>query len=105
MNDSMQRYPHPRPEGGTRLTDIFVKRPVLSIVVILLILLIGARAMFSLPIYQYPKLYNTVITLNTVCPADSAKLMHEFKTNHIEQTTARTECTEHRSARSSARHL
>ncbi len=41
-------------------TDIFIKRPVLSVVVSLLILLIGFRAATSLPIRQYPKLSNTV---------------------------------------------
>ena len=35
-------------------TDIFIKRPVLSVVVSLLILLIGFRAAISLPIRQYP---------------------------------------------------
>ena len=41
-------------------TDIFIKRPVLSLVVSLLILLIGFKAATSLPIRQYPKLSNTV---------------------------------------------
>ena len=50
------------------LTDIFIKRPVLSIVVSLLILLIGFRAATSLPIRQYPKLSNTVVNVTTVYP-------------------------------------
>jgi multidrug efflux pump len=41
-------------------TDLFIKRPVLSVVVSLLILLIGLRAAMVLPIRQYPKLSNTV---------------------------------------------
>jgi len=43
-------------------TDIFIKRPVLSVVVSLLILLIGLRAATVMPIRQYPKLSNTVVT-------------------------------------------
>src|SRR6266481_4666715 len=43
------------------MTDIFIKRPVLSLVVSLLILLIGLRAATVLPIRQYPKLSNTVV--------------------------------------------
>ena len=35
-------------------TDIFIKRPVLALVVSLLILLIGFKAATSLPIRQYP---------------------------------------------------
>ena len=35
-----------------RFTDIFIRRPVLAVVVSLLILLIGARSLYSLPIRQ-----------------------------------------------------
>ena len=37
-------------------TDLFIRRPVLSIVVSLLILLVGAQAGFNLQIRQYPAL-------------------------------------------------
>ena len=37
-----------------RFTDLFVRRPVLATVVSLLILLIGLRSFFALPIRQYP---------------------------------------------------
>ena len=47
-------------------TDIFIKRPVLSVVVSLLILLIGLRAAMVLPIRQYPNLSNTVVNVTTV---------------------------------------
>ena len=56
------------------LTDIFIKRPVLSVVVSLLILLIGLRAASVLPIRQYPKLSNTVVNVTTVYPGASANL-------------------------------
>jgi multidrug efflux pump len=56
-------------------TDIFIKRPVLALVVSLLILLIGFKAATSLPIRQYPKLSNTVITITTVYPGASPDLM------------------------------
>ena len=49
-------------------TDIFIKRPVLSVVVSLLILLIGLRAATTLPIRQYPKLSNTVVNITTSYP-------------------------------------
>ena len=55
------------------LTDIFIKRPVLSVVVSLLILLIGLRAATVLPIRQYPKLSNTVVNVTTVYPGASAR--------------------------------
>lgn len=48
--------------------DLFLKRPVLSVVISLLILLIGLRAAAVLPIRQYPKLSNTVVNITTSYP-------------------------------------
>ena len=72
-------------------TDIFIKRPVLSLVVSLLILLIGFKAATSLPIRQYPKLSNTVITVTTVYPGASPQLMQGFITTPIEQAVSAAE--------------
>jgi multidrug efflux pump len=72
-------------------TDIFIKRPILSVVVSLLILLIGAAAAFKLPIRQYPKLSNTVITVTTAYPGASPELMQGFITTPIEQAVASAE--------------
>src|SRR6476660_8399570 len=72
-------------------TDIFIKRPVLSVVVSLLILLIGFRAATSLPIRQYPKLSNTVVNITTVYPGASADLIQGFITTPIEQAVASAE--------------
>ena len=72
-------------------TDIFIKRPVLALVVSLLILLIGFKAATSLPIRQYPKLSNTVITVTTVYPGASPDLMQGFITTPIEQAVAAAE--------------
>jgi multidrug efflux pump len=69
-------------------TDIFVRRPVLALVVSLLILLIGLRAMLSLPIRQYPKLSNTTITVTTTYPGAPPELMQGFITTPIEQAVA-----------------
>ncbi len=72
-------------------TDIFIKRPVLSLVVSLLILLIGLKCGTSLPIRQYPKLSNTVITVTTSYPGASPELMQGFITTPIEQAVASAE--------------
>ena len=72
-------------------TDLFIRRPVLSAVVSLLILLIGAVAGFSLPIRQYPKLENTVITITTLYPGATPELMQGFITTPIEQAVATAE--------------
>src|ERR1700760_2473436 len=72
-------------------TDIFIKRPVLSVVVSLLILLIGFKAATSLPIRQYPKLSNTVVNITTVYPGAAASLIQGFITTPIEQAVASAE--------------
>src|SRR6204780_1125619 len=72
-------------------TDIFIKRPVLAVVVSLLILLIGFRAATSLPIRQYPKLSNTVVNVTTIYPGASADLIQGFITTPIEQAVASAE--------------
>ncbi|CAO3362443.1 multidrug efflux RND transporter permease subunit [Azospirillum sp. A26] len=72
-------------------TDIFIRRPVLSLVVSLLILLIGARALLELPIRQYPQLQNTVITVTTSYPGASPELMQGFIATPIEQAVSSAE--------------
>src|SRR5260370_29060784 len=72
-------------------TDIFIKRPVLSVVVSLLILVMGLGAAPSLPIRQYPKLSNTVVTVTTAYPGASADLIQGFITTPIEQAVASAE--------------
>ena len=72
-------------------TDIFIKRPILSLVVSLLILLIGLNAALHLPVRQYPKLSNTVITVTTTYPGASPELMQGIITTPIEQAVASAE--------------
>lgn len=74
-----------------RFTDIFIRRRVLSLVVSLLILLVGLRSLFDLPIRQYPRLENTVITVTTAYPGASPELMQGFITTPIEQAVATAE--------------
>src|SRR6266576_3780168 len=74
-----------------RFTDIFIRRPVLALVVSLLILLIGLKAMLGLQIRQYPRLYNTTITVTTTYPGASPDLIQGFITTPIEQAVATAE--------------
>lgn len=66
------------------MTDLFIKRPVLSIVVSLLIFLLGLKSISSLDLRQYPKVENTVITITTIYPGASAQLMQGFITQPIQ---------------------
>src|SRR6202051_4123832 len=74
-----------------KFTDIFIRRPVLALVVSLLILLIGLKAMLRLPIRQFPRLYNTTITVTTIYPGASPDLIQGFITTTIEQAVATAE--------------
>jgi multidrug efflux pump len=74
-----------------KFTDIFIRRPVLALVVSLLILLIGLKCMLSLQIRQYPKLSNTTITVTTTYPGASPDLIQGFITTPIEQAVATAE--------------
>ncbi|WP_407169076.1 multidrug efflux RND transporter permease subunit [Bradyrhizobium sp. ORS 111] len=72
-------------------TELFIKRPVLSIVVSLLILLTGFRAATVLPIRQYPKLSNTVVNITTSYPGAAADMIQGFITTPLEQAVASAE--------------
>jgi len=72
-------------------SDIFIKRPVLSTVLGLLILLLGLQGFFSLQIREYPKVDETVITITTVYPGASADLIQGFITSPIAAAVATTE--------------
>ena len=46
-------------------TDVFIRRPVLASVISLLILVLGVRAYYALPVLQYPRTENAVVTVTT----------------------------------------
>jgi multidrug efflux pump len=69
-------------------TDIFIRRPILSVVVSLLILLVGLAALFSLPIRQYPRMESATITIDTALPGATQDVMQGFVTTPIAQAIA-----------------
>lgn len=71
-----------------RFTDVFIKRPTLSIVVSLLILLIGISAAYNLQIRQYPKMESATITIDTALPGATQEMMQGFVTTPIAQSIA-----------------
>ncbi|MBA2657932.1 MAG: efflux RND transporter permease subunit [Tatlockia sp.] len=74
-----------------KFTDLFIKRPVLAMVVSLLILLFGLNSISTLQIRQYPKMDNTVITVVTSYPGADAKLIAGFITTPLETAVASAE--------------
>ncbi len=71
-----------------KFTDIFIQRPVVSIVVSLLILLAGFQAATNLTVRQYPRSDVAVITINTVYIGANAELVRGFITAPIERAIA-----------------
>ncbi len=72
-------------------SEIFIRRPVLSIVVSLLILLLGYQGMQSMQIRQYPEVEETVITVATAYPGASADVIQGFITTPIAKAVSSTE--------------
>ena len=70
------------------ITDIFIRHPVLAIVVNIAIVLIGLRAMVLLPIQQYPKLESTSVVITTYYIGASAETIRGFLTTPIEQAVS-----------------
>jgi multidrug efflux pump len=69
-------------------TDIFIRRPVLAVVVSLLILIAGLQAISSLNVRQYPRSENATITVTTVYVGASADLVRGFITQPLERAIA-----------------
>src|ERR1700726_143057 len=69
-------------------TDIFIRRPVLASVVSLLILVLGLRAYSALPILQYPRTENAVVTVTTIFYGANPDVVAGFITTPLENAIA-----------------
>jgi multidrug efflux pump len=69
-------------------TDLFIRRPILALVVSTLILVLGIKAVSSLPVLQYPQTENATITITTVCPGADPDVVAGFITTPIENAVA-----------------
>ncbi|MER9331670.1 efflux RND transporter permease subunit [Mesorhizobium sp. M0488] len=73
------------------VSDLFIRRPVLSTVLACMILLLGFQGIFGLSIRQYPKVDETAITITTAYPGASADLIQGFISAPIARAVASTE--------------
>src|SRR6478672_5606374 len=69
-------------------TDIFIKHPVLAIVVNLVIVLMGWRALSTLPVQQYPKIESSSVVITTVYFGAGAETVRGFLTTPIERSVS-----------------
>jgi multidrug efflux pump len=71
-----------------KLTDLFVKRPVLAIVVNLVILIAGLQSIRALSVRQYPRSDIAVVRISTVYVGANADLVRGFITTPLERVIA-----------------
>ncbi|HZI65279.1 MAG TPA: efflux RND transporter permease subunit, partial [Thermoanaerobaculia bacterium] len=71
-----------------KLTDLFVKRPVLAIVVNVVILIAGFQAVRSLSVRQFPRTDIAVVRVTTAYVGANADLVRGFITTPLERVIA-----------------
>ncbi len=72
-------------------TDIFIRRPVLSLVVSALVLVFGLKAIGSLPVNQYPQTQNAVVTISTAYYGADPETIAGFITQPLEASIAQAQ--------------
>jgi multidrug efflux pump len=84
-----------------KLTDLFIRRPVLAVVISLFILVLGMRAIFSLSITQYPQTESANIIISTTYYGADAATVAGFITQPLEAAIAQAQGIEYLSSSSS----
>ena len=85
-----------------KFTDLFIKKPVLATVVSLMILVLGLRSMFGLPVRQYPKTENATVTVTTVYYGANPDVIAGFITTPIEAAVAQAQGIDYLTSSSSS---
>ena len=84
-----------------KLTDLFIRRPVLSVVISLFILVLGIRAIFGLAITQYPQTETANIIISTTYYGADAATVAGFITQPLEAAIAQAQGIEYLASSSS----
>ena len=85
-----------------KFTDFFINRPVLAIVLNLLLLVFGARALMDLQVRQYPEMEIGQLNITTVYPGANAELVQGFVTTPIQESISSVEGIDYIKASSQA---
>ncbi|WP_256646180.1 efflux RND transporter permease subunit [Thermomonas paludicola] len=85
-----------------KFTDLFIRKPVLAMVVSLFILLFGLRAFSELNVRKYPEMRNAVVSVSTTYFGADADLIQGFITTPLEREIASAEGIDYMSSTSSA---
>jgi multidrug efflux pump len=84
-----------------KFTDLFIKRPVIAIVVNVLIVIAGLQAVRSLNVRQYPRSENAAITVTTIYVGANAALVRGYITTPLERVIAAADGIEYLESTSS----
>ncbi|HUK66681.1 MAG TPA: efflux RND transporter permease subunit [Anaeromyxobacteraceae bacterium] len=71
-----------------KFTDLFIRRPVIAIVVNLIIVIAGVQAIRTLNVRQYPRSENAAVTVTTTYVGANASLVRGFITTPLERVIA-----------------
>ena len=94
INNKVQPANNPRPSPRTarsiamNFTDLFIKRPVLAMVVNLVILIAGLQSIRALSVRQYPRSDIAVVRVRTIYVGANADLVRGFITTPLERVIA-----------------
>ncbi len=81
-------------------TDIFIRKPVLALVISMLVVVLGLRSIFNLPVNQYPKTENAIVTISTAYYGADAATVAGFITQPLEQSIAQAQGIDYMSSSS-----
>ena len=82
-------------------TDLFIRRPVLALVVSMVIIIAGIQAISSLNVRQYPRSDIASVTITTAYVGASADLVRGFITTPLERAIAAADGIDYLSSQSS----
>ncbi len=85
-----------------KFTDFFIRRPVLATTVSLLIVVLGLRSLSKLPVNQYPRTQNAVVTISTTYYGADAQTVAGFITQPLESAIAQAQGIDYLSSSSSS---
>jgi multidrug efflux pump len=84
-----------------KFTDLFIQRPIVAIVIILLILIAGIQALYNLNVRQYPRSDNSIINVKTSYVGANVELIQGFITSPLERVIAAADGIEYIESQSS----
>ena len=78
----------PRAQGKASWVDIFSQRPIIALVISLSLMLLGLRALSSIPVLQFPQIRSASIQITTPYVGASAEVVQGFITEPIERAAS-----------------